>query len=112
MNIIIDGKSVTFSENDANIVDVAEKIGIMIPAPCYRSNKKDGCCKACLIEIDGLQSYACATKPEDGMNITMNRDDLNEERKGRIKKYKETPAQDCNCKCDCSTDMNKGTNCC
>ncbi len=102
MNIIIDGKEVIFTGEDKNIVDLADRVGIGIPAPCYRSNQKNGCCKACVIEIDGKQAYACGTKPEENMNIIVNRADLKAIRKERINKYYENPAQNHGCNCDCN----------
>lgn len=55
MHIRIDGKTVYFTEKGKDIVDVAEKAGIGIPAPCYRSSEMGGCCRACVDEIDGQQ---------------------------------------------------------
>jgi len=103
MNITIDGKELKFNQGDNNIVDLADRYGIRIPAPCYRSKKRNGCCKACLIEIDGNEAYACGTKPQDGMDVVFKREDLNVKRKDRLKEYAENSArgEDCNCDCDC-----------
>ena len=112
MKIIIDGKEITISSEDKNIVDVADRAKIGIPAPCYRANKSKGCCYSCVVEINGKQKYACNTKPIDGMDIIFNREDLKELRKERILKYQEqlkNPSESCGCNCDCSESK---SNCC
>jgi predicted molibdopterin-dependent oxidoreductase YjgC len=103
MNIIIDGKEVEINKGDKNIVDVAARAKIGIPAPCYKAGRKDGCCNACVIEIDGENKFACATKPEVGMNIIVNREDLIQLRKERIKEYQENKKQGCGCECSTNT---------
>lgn len=112
MHITIDGKKAIFTDRDTNIVEVAAKAGIGIPAPCYRSNQKKGCCNACVIEVDGRQVYACGTKPLEGMNVAVRRYDLDTIRKERIIKYKEKSNQECACLCDCNTEPTAGVNCC
>jgi len=87
MKIKVDGKDIIVTDTNKNIVEIAEANGITITAPCFRNKKKNGCCKACVIEIDGIQKYACGTKPQDGMNITYKRDDLTILRKERLEKY-------------------------
>lgn len=88
-DIAIDGKNVTVKDSSMNIVEIAKTAGIAIPAPCFLAKKKNGCCKACVVEIDEKQSYACGTKPTEGMNIIVNREDLKTLRKERLLKYKE-----------------------
>jgi len=87
--LTIDGKSIEVNPMDKNIVDVASRYKIGIPAPCYLAKRKNGCCNACVIEIDGQQKFACSTSPKDGMNITVNREDLKALRKDRIQQYME-----------------------
>ncbi|MFC1887825.1 hypothetical protein ACFLYK_03350 [Candidatus Cloacimonadota bacterium] len=41
----------------------------------------------CIIEISGEIHYACCTKPEDGMRIIFQREDLKEIRMKRIFDY-------------------------
>ena len=109
MKIKIDEKEIEITSEDKNIVDVADRSKIGIPAPCYRSNKSKGCCYSCVVEINGKQEYACNTKPIDGMNIIFNREDLKELRKKKIIKYQEqakSPASSCGCNCDCSGTPN------
>jgi len=106
MNITIDGKIIKFNSNDENIVDIADRSKIGIPAPCYRAKKSKGCCSTCVVEIDGEQKFACATKPKDGMNIIVNRLDLKLIRKKRLLKYTEGIKNDNSCGCNCSTSCN------
>ena len=107
MNITIDETQLEIFENDNNIVDVAKRSGIHIPAPCYYAKRKKGCCYACLVEVNGEKKYACSTKPEEGMKIVFKRPDLDSERTENLLSYKENmnnPNQtDCGCGCDCSS---------
>ena len=99
MEIQIDGQKIKIFSEDKNIVDVAKRSRIGIPAPCYYANRKDGCCKVCLIEINGEEKYACCTKPENGMNIIFKRDDLEVIRKKRINEYIQGNIEACGCGC-------------
>ena len=76
MKIIIDGKQIEVNPNDKNIVDIADRNNIPIAALCYRAQKAKGCCKSCIVEINGEKNYACGTKPLGGMKININREDL------------------------------------
>lgn len=55
MDITIDGRQVEIGEDDTNIVEVADREKIRITAPCFRAKRKKGCCKACVVDIDGKQ---------------------------------------------------------
>ena len=105
MKVKIDGKCIEVNPEDKNIVDVADRASMGIPAPCYRANRSKGCCNGCVIEVDEQTKYACTTKPAEGMNIVINRDDLKQIRKERIKIYaynvKNNIKGDCNCGGDC-----------
>ncbi|MFC2062543.1 2Fe-2S iron-sulfur cluster-binding protein [Chloroflexota bacterium] len=112
MKISIDNNQVDIYPEDKNIIDVADRVGIGIPAPCYRDNRSGGCCKSCVVEIDGEKGYACETKPHDGMNIITKREDLELIRKERLLIYKEQPTDiTCDCKCSCNSSNSEG-NCC
>lgn len=113
MNITMDGKSVEIFEDDKNIVDVATRAGVRIAAPCYRADRKHGCCKACVVEVDGKQEYACATKPTEGANVVVDRDDLTQLRKKRLKAFSENrkdPQNNCACDCSGSTSCEEDNN--
>lgn len=110
MKITIDGRQIEISLEDKNIIDVADRAKIGIPAPCYRDKRRRGCCQVCLVEIDDVRKYACVTRPVDGMNIVVDRDDLNRIRKEKITEYRELPTQAVrSCGCDCS---GTSSNCC
>ncbi|MDD2371445.1 MAG: (2Fe-2S)-binding protein [Firmicutes bacterium] len=87
MIIYIDEKEIIVSDSSKNIVEIGDENGLHIMAPCFRSIKKFGCCKTCVIEIDGKQKFACGTKPIDGMKIIYDREDLVNLRKERISEY-------------------------
>ena len=89
VNITIDGKSILVSDKSKNLVEIAKEAGISIPAPCFLAKKKNGCCNACVVEVNSKQSFACGTKPKDGMDIVVNRADLVSLRKERLLKYKD-----------------------
>jgi len=112
MKITIDNIQVDAFPEDKNIIDIADRAGIGIPAPCYRDNNSGGCCKSCVVEIDGGKGYACGTKPHDGMSIIVQRKDLELIRKERLLVYKENPkGSECDCKCSCISTKSKG-GCC
>jgi len=102
LHIIIDGQVVEITASDKNIVDVADRANIGIPAPCYRTKESKGCCRGCVVKIDGEQAFACATVPEDGMDILVHRADLKAIRKKRLLEYREGIKSGDLCECDCS----------
>jgi len=104
MRISIDGKPIELSPSDRSIVDVADRAGIGIPAPCYRTGKNRGCCQICVVDIDGCRKYACCTAPEDGMRVVVHRSDLMELRKQRAAEYVEQGRKGAPCDCGCSAD--------
>jgi NADH dehydrogenase/NADH:ubiquinone oxidoreductase subunit G len=87
MKINIDGQEILVEDSSKNIVEIADDNGISIMAPCFRNGRKGGCCKVCLVEIDGEEAYACGTKAKDGMDIVYDRDDLKVLRKERLANY-------------------------
>jgi len=102
-HITIDGVAVDATSEEANLVEVADRVGIGIPAPCYRDNHRGGCCKGCVVEVDGSQAYACGTAPKEGMNIVVNRHDLVALRKKWLAAYAAGIAGGFNCGCSGST---------
>lgn len=108
MSIIIDRQDVEIIASDKNIVDVADRMKIGIPAACYRAQQSKGCCHSCVVEIDGEQKFACATVPKDGMNVVVNRDDLKALRRERLLKYREDIKTGNPCGC-CTSGS---SNCC
>jgi len=115
MKITIDSKEIEIFGDDKNIVDVADRAKIGIPAPCYKDGRKKGCCKACLIEINGKKEYACSTKPIDGIDIIFKRKDLAQIRKERLLAYRDSQfrsTQDCECNCSGNNCGSGKTKCC
>ncbi|MBI9010445.1 MAG: (2Fe-2S)-binding protein [Tenericutes bacterium] len=106
MKIIIDNKEIPVNDSKRNIVEIAEDNGITIVAPCFKNKRKGGCCKACIIEIDGAKRYACGTKPTDGMNISYKRADLKELRDLAIQKYVKVLKENISSPCECNCNSN------
>ena len=99
MQVIIDGQVLEVVAGDKNIIDVASRAKIAIPAACYRAGRSKGCCHGCVVEINGEQKFACATPPQDGMNIVVDREDLKAIRKKNLIAYQEGIESGNPCKC-------------
>lgn len=97
--VTIDGKKVDATTQDINIVEVASRAGIIIPAPCYKAERKNGCCNGCVVEINGEQKFACVTAPEEDMDIIVKRDDLNEIRQKNLSEYADGVKSGKQCAC-------------
>ena len=102
MQIQIDEKVINITNPEQNLVQIAREYGIAIPAPCFFAGRHYGCCQVCAVEIDNTIQYACGTKPQDGMQIIVNREDLKELRKMRMKLYKRNILQGTFSRCGCS----------
>ncbi|MCL1131845.1 2Fe-2S iron-sulfur cluster-binding protein [Shewanella sairae] len=87
-SIVIDNRKVLISPQDTNLVEVAARLKINIPAPCLNSKRRNGCCKACLVEINGSKAYACATKPLANMQVTVRTQELDSIRKASLRAFK------------------------
>jgi predicted molibdopterin-dependent oxidoreductase YjgC len=88
-SITIDGQKIKLTPFENNIVDLACRAKIKIPAPCYRTQRNKGCCGVCVVVIDGEQKFACSTISQHGMNIVVDRADLKAIRKRCLVEYKE-----------------------
>lgn len=112
MKLMFDGKEWDVTDSSKNMVEVAKEHGIYIPAPCYYKKENTGCCKGCLIEINGKIARACITMPEDGMNIIYDRDDLIDQRELNLKKYAlgiiEPESDGCGCGGSCGDNCTCG----
>lgn len=102
-SVTIDGQIIRLTPFDNNIVDLASRVKIKIPAPCYRTQRGNGCCRVCVIAIDGKQKYACSTIPQNEMNIVVDRADLKAIRKQRLLEYKRGIKSENPCKCSLSS---------
>lgn len=98
-SVRIDGQMIDLTPFDNNIVDLASKAKIKIPAPCYHNKRSKGCCNVCVVNIDGEQKFACSTVPQHGMNIIVDRADLKAIRKQRLLEYKEGIKKGVPCEC-------------
>lgn len=112
MKIYIDGTETEVLNSDKNIVDTAARMGIGIPAPCYKNGRNGGCCEVCVVEINGKQAYACCTRPAEGMSVIVKRDDLIAIRKERIAYYVQNKNNLPPCTCNCSCGTTSGESCC
>jgi len=69
---------------DQTILEVAEESGIFIPTLCHLAGLSNiGACRMCLVEVKGSNKLmaACVTKIQEGMEVTVNSDQLREYRK-------------------------------
>lgn len=116
MIIYIDEKEILVKDTNRNIVEIAGQNGISMIAPCFRNNRRLGCCNACVIEVNGVQQFACVTKPTDGMRITYKRDDLIALRKAQLVAYVQAfrngEKLECNCGCGNVSDASDGASSC
>lgn len=89
-SVTIDGQLIELTPFDNNLVDVIHRTGIKIPAPCHKTKRVKGCCRVCVVDIDGQEAFACSTPPQHGMHIVVDRADLKALRKQRLQEYKES----------------------
>ena len=87
ITVEIDGKKCEATEGEY-ILNIARRNNIFIPALCYLT----GCsptlaCRLCLVEADGKRVYSCNAKAKDGMVITTNNDEIQEERETIMQIY-------------------------
>ncbi len=101
MQITIDKKIINVEDTTKNIVEIAAEHDIGIPAPCFKLKRKYGCCNGCVITIDGVKAYACTVKPQDGMVIEVNTEELIRERKVKLMTYKLAVKSGKKLPCDC-----------
>jgi bidirectional [NiFe] hydrogenase diaphorase subunit len=81
--LAIDGKDVGARE-DETILEVARENGIWIPTLCQLDGLSTvGACRLCIVEVKGSSKLlpACATRVEEGMEVTAHSDRLAEYRK-------------------------------
>ncbi|QGN08075.1 ferredoxin [Halorhabdus sp. CBA1104] len=73
----IDGQEVQ-ARDGQTILDAAREAGIDIPTLCEHANLSNvGACRMCLVEVDGERTEtACTTAAQDGMEISVETDEL------------------------------------
>ena len=89
VNFKIDGKDVTAQKGET-ILEVARANDIYIPTMCYIS-KTSPCasCRMCVVEAEGVDGFvlSCNTPPTEGIEITTNNAELEQERTNIMKLY-------------------------
>ncbi len=76
--VTIDGRAVP-ADGAATLLELARRNGIVIPALCDHPDLKPFTgCRLCLVEIEGRNGLApaCGTKPEDGMVVRTDTEEL------------------------------------
>ena len=99
MTLTIDGKSVRARKTDKNLLEVASRARMVIPCACYRSGKAKGCCRACVVMVNGHRRYACVIAPAEGMQVTVTRADLQALRRQRLAAYRQGTGSARRCCC-------------
>ncbi len=89
INFKIDGQNVEAKKGET-ILQVARQNDIYIPTMCYIS-KTTPCasCRMCVVEAEGVDGFvlSCNTPPTEGINITTNNAELEQERVNIMKLY-------------------------
>jgi len=88
VKLTIDGKEMLAIENE-NIVEVARHNGIYIPTLCYypQMEKCLGTCRVCTIKWKRHFVAACTLQAEEGMQLTVHSNELNNLRKGLVELF-------------------------
>lgn len=87
VTIKIDGVSLKANEGES-LLNVARANGVYIPAICYLTRTSPSmACKLCMVEADGKRVYACNAKVKEGMEVVVNNETLESERKAIMEVY-------------------------
>src|SRR5215475_2725304 len=84
LTLTIDGREAGARE-DQTVLEVAREIGLFIPTLCQLPGLSDpGACRLCLVEVKGINKLlpACVTRVAEGMEVTVNSDQLARFRRG------------------------------
>lgn len=100
--LTIDGQTTVIGASEKNLVELASRVGVRIPAPCLKNKRKHGCCKACLVEVGGQQTYACSSKPKSNTEVIVKRRDLDQIRKASLQNFKQQVKSGDTSSCGCS----------
>ncbi|NLR93745.1 2Fe-2S iron-sulfur cluster-binding protein [Flammeovirga agarivorans] len=88
MKITIDNKEYEVGPRNKTVLDVCRKHKLSITAPCYKTLRQFGTCNSCLVEVDGEKKLSCGIPPDENEKYVLQRDDLLEERKEKVKIFK------------------------
>ena len=81
MEVFINGKSCA-CKPDEYLLDVAGRNGFDIPVLCHHQGiRGQGCCRVCIVEMNGRVVPACVTKPESACKVTTDSEKIKEIRK-------------------------------
>ena len=85
ITITIDGKEIQCKAG-RNLVDVANENDIFIPSLCYYPDIEPplGTCRVCTCNINGSPQPACTHTVEDGMEVEVHTDELEDARKAIV----------------------------
>lgn len=87
ITLTINGKSVQAKEGEF-ILNVARANNIFVPAVCYLTRCSPTlACRLCLVEADGKQVYSCNTKIKEGMEVTVDTENIKKERRAIMEVY-------------------------
>ncbi len=84
--VTIDGRKIEI-EKERNLLEIIRRIGIDLPTFCYHSELSIyGACRLCVVDIEGLGIVtSCSTKPQEGMIVKTQTEELREMRKVYLK---------------------------
>lgn len=85
IKLTIDGKTIEAQAGE-NLVDVAERNGILIPSLCYYPHIDPplATCRVCSVKVGGKPCAGCLVKVKDGMEVDVDTPELKENRKAVI----------------------------
>jgi len=77
----LDGKLIPYTEGQT-IIQAAMAAGEYIPHLCFNPEfKPHGSCKLCTVKVKGRQIASCTEKPQPGLQVESNTQELNDERR-------------------------------
>ena len=95
MNIIINGQKYTVSDG-ITVLEAAKECGVYIPTLCAYEGMAPKCaCGLCIVDIDGKEKLACATKITEGLVITTDSEELFLKRRHIIQEMFHQHSVDC-----------------
>jgi len=106
--LTIDGVLVEV-EQGSTILDAAKKIGIEIPALCFREGYQPSTsCMVCIVKVRNRLIPSCATIAEDGMVVESETDEIHEARHTALELLLSDHTGDCIAPCHtiCPANMN------
>ncbi len=97
LHMTIDGRDVTFTGEERNLLEVIRQTGIHIPTFCYHSELSVyGACRLCIVNVEGRGIVtSCSTKPEPGLVVRTNTHELRELRRTTMELLLANHEMDC-----------------